>query len=250
MHYYPHHIGDFIKDTANLDDHQMATYLRLVWAYYTEEKPFKDECEDIAFAMRSDEKTVRLLLKHYFRLDEGFWFHSRCEREIEAFRGKSEKARKSANARWKNSEAMRTHSGRNANGHDSDANQEPRTKNQDKAVKNPRPAKDEQDAAFDSFWKLYPKKVSKADAIKAWKKLKPVEIEKAMNALPGHCMSQAWTKDSGRYVPNPATWLNAKRWEDEIKQDHGSILTKHNGFSGQRNYEQGLHDNGDGTFGF
>jgi len=131
MHYYQHHIGDFLKDTANLDDHQMATYLRMIWSYYGSEKPFDDDCEGIAFAVRSDEKTVRLILKHYFELTENEWHHNRCDREIEQYKAKAGKARESANARWKNAKAMRTHSERSANEPKNDANQEPRTNNQE-----------------------------------------------------------------------------------------------------------------------
>jgi uncharacterized protein YdaU (DUF1376 family) len=134
VHYYQHHIGDFIKDTSNLDDHQLATYLRMLWSYYTDEKPLSGEFDDIAFAMRSDEKTVRLLLRHFFTESEGGWVHARCEREIAEYRTKGEKARNSANARWKNTNAMRTHSERNANDTVLDANQEPITNNQFKEV--------------------------------------------------------------------------------------------------------------------
>jgi uncharacterized protein YdaU (DUF1376 family) len=141
MHYYPHHIGDFIKETANLNDHQLATYLRMIWAYYLDEKPFDNDCESIAFAVRSDEKTVRLLLKHYFELIEDKWHQKRCDREIEHYRTNSEKSRKAAEARWNkhnqkqqtqsqcNSDAMHTHTETDANASLSNANQEPRTKN-------------------------------------------------------------------------------------------------------------------------
>jgi hypothetical protein len=27
--------------------------------------------------------------------------------------------------------------------------------------------------------------------------------------------SEDWTKEGGQYIPYPATWLNAKGWEDE-----------------------------------
>lgn len=135
MHYYQHHIGDFIKDTANLNDHQIATYMRMLWGYYTDESPFEDDCESIAFAYRSDEKTVRLLLKHYFILCDDGWRHTRCDKEIAEYKGKAEKARASANARWKNANALPTQSERNADASDSDANQEPRTNNQEKKQK-------------------------------------------------------------------------------------------------------------------
>jgi uncharacterized protein YdaU (DUF1376 family) len=135
MHYYQHHIGDFIKDTANLNDHQIATYMRMLWGYYTDESPFEDDCESIAFAYRSDEKTVRLLLKHYFTLGDDGWRHTRCDKEIAEYKGKAEKARASANARWKNANALPTQNERNADASDSDANQEPITNNQEKKQK-------------------------------------------------------------------------------------------------------------------
>lgn len=125
MFYYQHHIGDFIKDTANLDDHQLATYLRMMWIYYTDEKPFDDDAEGIAFAVRSDEKTVRLLLRHFFDKTVDKWHHNRCDREINGYKEKSEKARGSANARWSNAKAVRTHNERNADEPVLDANQQP-----------------------------------------------------------------------------------------------------------------------------
>jgi len=139
MHYYQHHIGDFIKDTANLDDHQLATYLRLLWAYYDTESPITGDIEDVAFAMRSDEKTVRLLLRHYFFQQDDGWHHSRCDRELEEYRTKKDKARNSASARWSNAKAMRTHTERNADASVFDANQEPRTNNQEPITKEIKP---------------------------------------------------------------------------------------------------------------
>ena len=131
MHYYQHHIGDFIKDTTHLDDHQLATYLRMLWAYYTSESPISSDFEDVAFAMRSDEKTVRLLLRHFFTESPDGWHHTRCDKEIADYHEKAEKAQKAANARWSNAKAMRTHTERNANEPVFDANQEPITNNQE-----------------------------------------------------------------------------------------------------------------------
>lgn len=131
MHYYQHHIGDFIKDTTHLDDHQLATYLRMIWAYYTSESPISSDFEDVAFAMRTDEKTVRLILRHFFTESHDGWHHTRCDKEIADYHEKAEKAQKAANARWSNAKAMRTHTERNANEPVFDANQEPITNNQE-----------------------------------------------------------------------------------------------------------------------
>lgn len=129
MHYYRHHIGDFLKDTGHLSNDQMGVYLRMLWRYYLDEKPLKDDCESIAFAMRSDAKTVGLILHHFFVLQDEGWRHKRCDKEIADYHEKKGKAANSANARWKDTNAMRTHTERNADAPVFDANHKPITNN-------------------------------------------------------------------------------------------------------------------------
>ena len=130
MHYYQHHIGDFVRDTARLTDTQCMAYLRLIWMYYNTEKPLPDDPEGLAFQVGASDQDVRLILKHYFEIDGDLHRHKRCDKEIADYHSKKEKAAKSANARWNNPNAMRTHTERTANERVLDANQEPRTKNQ------------------------------------------------------------------------------------------------------------------------
>jgi len=35
-----------------------------------------------------------------------------------------------------------------------------------------------------------------------------------------------WTKEKGKYIPYPATWLNAKGWEDEIELPEQTLTPK------------------------
>jgi hypothetical protein len=74
-----------------------------------------------------------------------------------------------------------------------------------------------QDRRFAEFWQLYPKKVGKASCLKAWQKLKPdAELfEHIMNALSRQKASEQWQREGGRFIPNPLTWLNQGRWDDE-----------------------------------
>lgn len=68
---------------------------------------------------------------------------------------------------------------------------------------------------FDAFWAVYPRKVGKGDAKKAFAKVKaPVSV--LISAVNTQKQSQQWLKDNGQYIPNPATWLNQGRWEDEL----------------------------------
>ena len=76
------------------------------------------------------------------------------------------------------------------------------------------------EAAFSLFWQAYPKKQAKGNAEKVWKKLKPNAqlIEIIIQAINKAKQSNDWQKDNGQYIPLPTSWLNAKRWEDEISQ--------------------------------
>ena len=70
---------------------------------------------------------------------------------------------------------------------------------------------------FDTFWSAYPRKTAKAGAEKAWKKVgADALIDRILAALAVQSKSDAWRTDGGQFIPHPATWLNGKRWEDEI----------------------------------
>ena len=70
---------------------------------------------------------------------------------------------------------------------------------------------------FETFWVVYPKKVSKQDALKSWLKLKPdaATFNSIMAAIEEQSGSEQWARDGGQFIPYPATWLNGKRWLDE-----------------------------------
>ena len=72
---------------------------------------------------------------------------------------------------------------------------------------------------FDLFWKEYPKKTAKQDALKAFDKLNVDTklLETILSAIKKQMSSTQWQQNNGQYIPQPATWLNGKRWEDEMK---------------------------------
>jgi hypothetical protein len=71
---------------------------------------------------------------------------------------------------------------------------------------------------FDVFWEEYPRKVSKAEAWKAWKKIKPAEVPKILAGLRVWKQTEQWNRDGGRFVPYPSTFLNKRRWDIEDEQ--------------------------------
>lgn len=74
------------------------------------------------------------------------------------------------------------------------------------------------DDDFSQFWNRYPKKVGKDKALIAWKKKKP-NVGEVLNALSWQVQCDQWQKDSGQFIPNPATYLNEGRWQDEQPRD-------------------------------
>lgn len=74
-------------------------------------------------------------------------------------------------------------------------------------------------ARFEKFWLEYPKRKSKGQAEKAFLKIDPdgLLLTKMIATIEEAKKSEDWLKENGKYIPYPATWLNAKGWEDEHK---------------------------------
>ena len=72
--------------------------------------------------------------------------------------------------------------------------------------------------AFDVFWNAYPRHTNKKAALQAFQKINPDDdlLNIMLQSLSAWSKSQQWTKDGGQFIPHPATWLNGRRWEDEL----------------------------------
>ena len=69
---------------------------------------------------------------------------------------------------------------------------------------------------FAIFYGLYPRKMARKDAEKAWKSMTTEEQEKAIEALPQHLKYWKIKETAKDYIPYPASWLRAGRYEDEL----------------------------------
>lgn len=72
-------------------------------------------------------------------------------------------------------------------------------------------------ATFDDFWLMYPKRMARRDAEKAWARVSPEERVAALVALVK--WRRVWlARGEIQYVPHAATWLNGARWDDELPE--------------------------------
>jgi uncharacterized protein YdaU (DUF1376 family) len=227
MHYFQHNIADYRKDTGHLTLLEHGAYRQLLDQYYLNEAPLpldENRLMRLLSARNNDEiRAVLSVLADFFEKTDQGYIHKRCEAEIEAFRAKSELASKSAKIRWdkqqftefsdriqavseRNAKRVRTHSEPNTN-------HKPLTINHKPLTNTIKPLSD-----FDMFWIAYPKKVGKEAARKAWAKANP-DIATVLNTLEWQKVSPQWFKNNGLYIPNPSTWLNQHRWEDQKPEE-------------------------------
>lgn len=95
MNYYQFHVGDYVSHTAHLDPIEDLAFRRLLDLYYQSESPIPDETKMVSKRIRlgSYEDQVISVLSEFFVLIDGFWHHSRCDKEIAAYQAKAERNR-------------------------------------------------------------------------------------------------------------------------------------------------------------
>lgn len=83
---------------------------------------------------------------------------------------------------------------------------------------------------FEEFWKEYPKKVNKKNALREFKKKKDIEaiMPTILADLEYKKRSKDWTKDNGQYIPYPERYIKNERWNDvnEVAERQSEIESK------------------------
>lgn len=103
--------------------------------------------------------------------------------------------------------------------------------------------------AFATFWNAYPKKVGRQAAEKAFARVKQPADKLALilKALAWQTVSEQWQRDGGQFIPNPATYINQGRWDDEqptaTSTTSKAHTSRHSGFE-KINYREGINDDG------
>lgn len=92
MNHYPHHVGDYLKDTAHLSLLEHGCYRRLMDVYYTREAPFssiEEACKLIGARSAVERAAVELVLADHFQKTDDGYRQKRIDAELLAY---SEKA--------------------------------------------------------------------------------------------------------------------------------------------------------------
>lgn len=281
MNFYPFHPGDYMLRTGHLSVIEDLAYRRLLDLYYINELPLQGTPDAIArvIRMRDHAGDVAVVLGEFFELTDEGYRHYHCDGVITQYQAKAKQAVENGKRGGRPRKAESNHSVTAENPEKtqpvisaipeetgSKANQEPITNNQEPEEHPQTPkgaeavatvdldleSEEPTDDLFNRFWDKYPRKTDKTKAKAKWAKLKVTQalFDQIMRGLAAHCASADWLKDSGQFIPHPTTWLNGRRWEDELRPANvHQLRSRHHGFE-DRDYTQGLTDRGDGTYDF
>lgn len=83
---------------------------------------------------------------------------------------------------------------------------------------------------FDLFWQEYPRKTDKAKAREAFDKLSPADMWCAIKGAEYHAKSNPQWRNP-KLIPHATTWLNRRRWDDEIVEDRDAKERVHSHIS-------------------
>lgn len=105
MNFYKHHLGDYAKDTGDLDTLEHGIYRLLLDHYYATEKPLPDDLNRLACIARvrhsSHFQKVQAISNRFFPVaEDGLRHHSRCDKEIHLTRESSKQNSENAKKRW------------------------------------------------------------------------------------------------------------------------------------------------------
>lgn len=222
MHYFPFSPKDYMSKTNFLEPMEDLAYRRMLDYCYLNERPLPKDIAEIALliSMRTHIDSIAIVLHYFFELTDYGYINDRVERDIEAYKAKSVKARASARARWdekesniskkevlseRNANACKTHDGRNTNYKLLTINEELETNSDNNSQK-------QLNIPFEVFWTTYAKSVAKGKCESKWSSLNNKVREQVMQHLPAYISSTPVKK----FRKDPYTYLNNEGWLDDI----------------------------------
>ena len=216
----------YLADTRHLSTTEHGAYLMLLMVAWR--RPDCDLPDDDKILARfagltsTQWKRMKPTIMEFWNLENERWTQKRLLKERVFVRRQCEQRSTAANARWlklkesDNAAASPPQCGRNAptptpSSIVVDTSVSTTPPNEDLGKREPSP-----DDLFESWYKMYPRKVGKGGARKAFKSaLKKADYETLCRGRDAF-IEEAVGKDKS-FIPYAATWLNQERWTDDQK---------------------------------
>lgn len=103
-HFFPFHIGDYLRDTRGLSVMEHGAYLLLMLEYYSSAKPLPADVSTLykitGARTHSEQAAVRRCVSKFFTNGNAELIQPRIVRELQRWETRTRKARTAANAKW------------------------------------------------------------------------------------------------------------------------------------------------------
>ena len=202
MIWYKFHLGDYITHTTHLSDAEDLAYRRLLDLYYMSEKPIPLDTQAVSRKIRLDLDITESVLSEFFEITDEGYQNIRCDAEIAKYQHQvaTNRSLGKRGGRPKKTESVT----------------EPEPNTNPKKIKNKN--KNTLSATrFEEFWAAWPsskRKVGKAAVLAKWEKAGLDDLADEIIAnVNDQKVSEQWT---GGFEPAPMTYINQRRWEDEM----------------------------------
>ena len=219
----PLYVADYRADTVRLSTEQHGAYLLILMDYWRNGPPPDDDkvLAQITGLSLARWKAHRPVIQGFFAVD-GVWRQKRADKEMDRAVKLQEtlsgRGKKGADARWSKDSPS------NATAMQQAMQQAmPGTMLADAPSPSPTPSTTTKsktlsanaDGVFQKFWQAYPRKTAKKKASDIFKRLRVDDalLASMLTALRAQGGTDQWKRG---IIPHAATWLNQRRWEDEV----------------------------------
>lgn len=206
------YVSDFIGDTLHLSTEQIGAYMLLLMAMWNAGGRLPNDDAKLARVVRMSVKKWKAIeddLLGFFDVTDGEIYHNRLTKELQKSERKSQ-LRADAGAKGGSSKALKDKEARLANASDLPQHS-PDTRDNSSLRSESISIGDEFDR---DFWPVYPRKVGKGQAIKAYRAArKRASAEEITSGAKRYASDRSGQDPS--FTKHPATWLNGQCWLDE-----------------------------------
>lgn len=228
---YQYYARDFAASTAWWDPYEVGCYQRLLNAQWEAgELGLPEEVDRLRIVAGASEEPFQrawssVLSQKFPICEDGRRRNPRLERvrqqaiSFREQRSKAGKASAAARQRDSNERCNERWNGDPNGDPNGGATLRSPSPSPDSCLQSPSPTEGARED-FETWYAAYPKKRGPRKARAKWVSLRRSgelpPIEDMLAKLAEQRKSHDWTKEDGRYVPNPATYLEQGRWDDEV----------------------------------
>lgn len=210
-----HCADDFLGGTANMDAMTELAYRRICDLIYSTNDNLLDN-DSLQYATKAGAKWKKIrqeLIEVYGKIyiENGFIRQKTCQEKLEKARRNIEQKSIAGQASAYNRKPLKHNKTRSTAVDTAVSTPEPTSVPTNQEPNNHLKEKTKKKISFGEWYPHYPRKVAKGDAEKAWMK---AEVPENIIALTQSYARSISDRDR-EFIPYPATWLNAQRWEDE-----------------------------------